>query len=398
MTKFSDFIRFPGTAGPPTKEGIRALGFALTADFPIELEGYLWVSGPQSFSPTQTQQGRDNLDLGDVDNTSDADKPISTATQSALDLKAPLTSPALMGNPTAPTQAPGDGSTRIATTAYADANVSSRLALAGGTMAGAINMANNPLNNPAGEFLRGYISPGFNLDNGTDPINDISFPAGVVASDEATPILMTHAAANCELDVAFGTGTGGRFDTSISDGTWHCFIISNGTTVSRGFSKSLNPTGQPNYPSGYTHYRRVGSPAIRVAGNLLGFTQAGDLVLWDNFQDNLNIAAPGTAAVLQALTVPVGILTTVHFNTLVRGGASNADFRFSSPSQSDIAPSGTANFSLYGPASASGILGMGSFSILTNTASQIRYRSNFSDANVFLRLVTTGYTDTRGRT
>jgi hypothetical protein len=35
--------------------------------------------------------------LGDVDNTSDADKPVSTATQTALDLKAPLASPTFTG-------------------------------------------------------------------------------------------------------------------------------------------------------------------------------------------------------------------------------------------------------------------------------------------------------------
>ena len=59
-----------------------------------------------------------DVGLGNVDNTSDADKPISTATQNALDLKAPLASPAFTGNPTAPTPAQGDNDTSIATTAY----------------------------------------------------------------------------------------------------------------------------------------------------------------------------------------------------------------------------------------------------------------------------------------
>ena len=36
--------------------------------------------------------------LGNVDNTSDWNKPISTATQSAIDLKAPLASPTFTGN------------------------------------------------------------------------------------------------------------------------------------------------------------------------------------------------------------------------------------------------------------------------------------------------------------
>lgn len=43
--------------------------------------------------------------------------------QIALGLKAPLASPALTGNPTAPTQTPGTNNTRIATTAYVDAAI-----------------------------------------------------------------------------------------------------------------------------------------------------------------------------------------------------------------------------------------------------------------------------------
>jgi hypothetical protein len=46
----------------------------------------------------------------------------------ALALKAPLASPALTGNPTAPTQSPGDNSTKLATTAYADAIASGGIA------------------------------------------------------------------------------------------------------------------------------------------------------------------------------------------------------------------------------------------------------------------------------
>lgn len=107
---------------------------------------------------------KSDVGLGNADNTSDAGKPVSTATQSALDGKAaaihghaiadvtnlqasldakaamvhghaiadvtslqttldgkaPLASPALTGTPTAPTQAQGNNSTRLATTAYVD--------------------------------------------------------------------------------------------------------------------------------------------------------------------------------------------------------------------------------------------------------------------------------------
>jgi hypothetical protein len=65
--------------------------------------------------------------LGNVDNTTDALKPVSTAGQTALDLKANLASPTLTGNPVAPTQADNDNSTKIATTAYVQREVSDLL-------------------------------------------------------------------------------------------------------------------------------------------------------------------------------------------------------------------------------------------------------------------------------
>lgn len=62
-----------------------------------------------------------DVGLGNCDNTADSAKPISSAAQAALDLKAPLASPAFTGDPTAPTQAGGNDSTRLATTAFVQA-------------------------------------------------------------------------------------------------------------------------------------------------------------------------------------------------------------------------------------------------------------------------------------
>jgi hypothetical protein len=50
---------------------------------------------------TPTGITKSDVGLGNADNTSDANKPVSTATQTALDLKAPLDSPALTGTATA---------------------------------------------------------------------------------------------------------------------------------------------------------------------------------------------------------------------------------------------------------------------------------------------------------
>jgi hypothetical protein len=65
-----------------------------------------------------------DVGLSAVDNTSDADKPVSTAMQTALNLKANLASPTLTGTPTAPTAAGGTNTTQIATTQFVQSAIS----------------------------------------------------------------------------------------------------------------------------------------------------------------------------------------------------------------------------------------------------------------------------------
>lgn len=60
------------------------------------------------------------LSLTNVDNTSDANKPVSTAQQTALNLKADLNSPTFTNTPAAPTAAIDTSTTQLATTAFVD--------------------------------------------------------------------------------------------------------------------------------------------------------------------------------------------------------------------------------------------------------------------------------------
>ena len=60
--------------------------------------------------------------LGNADNTSDVNKPISTAGQTALNLKANIASPTFTGTPLAPTASAGTSTTQIATTAFVITN------------------------------------------------------------------------------------------------------------------------------------------------------------------------------------------------------------------------------------------------------------------------------------
>lgn len=68
---------------------------------------------------------KSDVGLNNVDNTSDANKPISTATATALAEKAPLASPTFTGTPKATTAAADTNTTQIATTAFVIGQASS---------------------------------------------------------------------------------------------------------------------------------------------------------------------------------------------------------------------------------------------------------------------------------
>jgi hypothetical protein len=57
---------------------------------------YATIANP-TFTGTVTGVTKSMVGLGSVDNTTDANKPVSTATQTSLDLKAPLASPTFTG-------------------------------------------------------------------------------------------------------------------------------------------------------------------------------------------------------------------------------------------------------------------------------------------------------------
>jgi hypothetical protein len=71
-----------------------------------------------TFTGTVTGITAAMVGLENVDNTSDANKPVSTAAQIAIDLKANLDSPSFTGVPEAPTPINTTNSTQIATTAF----------------------------------------------------------------------------------------------------------------------------------------------------------------------------------------------------------------------------------------------------------------------------------------
>jgi hypothetical protein len=67
---------------------------------------------------TTVSGAKTSLGLGNIDNTTDLLKPVSNATLTALNLKAPFASPTFTGTPSATTATAGNNTTQIATTAF----------------------------------------------------------------------------------------------------------------------------------------------------------------------------------------------------------------------------------------------------------------------------------------
>ena len=72
--------------------------------------------------------------LSNVDNTTDALKPVSTAGQTALDLKANIAGPTFTGTPAAPTASAGTNTTQLATTAFVNTGIANIVDSAPGTL------------------------------------------------------------------------------------------------------------------------------------------------------------------------------------------------------------------------------------------------------------------------
>ena len=251
--------------------------------------------------------------------------------------------------------------------------------------------------------LPSRVLSGLVTSNGTDTTNDIDISAGFAISQNGF-IMELASAVGKQLDSAYasggtpGTPTGGRFDSSIANGTWHVFLISNGVTTGIGFSQSLDPTGAANGPSGYTESCRIAS-LLRESAALVQYTQNGDEFLRNAPAEDYSANGPGTGAVTVTLSVPTGLkvdalMSAIFTNT---SSSSNTYVLVTSLDQSNTVPSASA---LDGRIQAAGGTGASTNiikRIRTNTSGQIRYRQSASSGSHYVAIATHGWVDMRGR-
>jgi trimeric autotransporter adhesin len=98
----------------------------------------VYSNSPTIITPIGIVKG--DVGLGNVDNTPDASKPVSTAQQTALDLKANLASPTFTGTPAAPTATVGTSTTQLATTAFVTTADNLKANLASPTFTGTVSI------------------------------------------------------------------------------------------------------------------------------------------------------------------------------------------------------------------------------------------------------------------
>lgn len=275
-----------------------------------------------------------------------------------------------------------------------------------------------------GFLPRGYLN-GLVLSNDTsDATNDVAIAAGVCRSEvnvvHGTPSTLARDQIDMEipvgivkqLDVAWapenydpegysgGGRSGGRSASSLSNTTWHAFVIGGpGLPDDVLFHDSVTQSSVlAALPKDYTAYAWVGS-VIRSGGAILAFTQTGNEVRLADPPLDANGVSQTTTAALRALSVPAGVKVLAHINarwTYAPGASeSNAGLYVSSPDANDEAHSATAaplgTLSAHVNLSSGSVLNHAAASRIdeiTDTSGRLRFRSS---ATVTLYVATLGW-------
>jgi hypothetical protein len=236
--------------------------------------------------------------------------------------------------------------------------------------------------------------------SGGDPTNDIDISPGV-AIGSGGEILELTATITKQIDVPWAEGSpgpsGGLFTGTVAaDTVYHVFIIRKDSdgTIDAGFDTSVTAA---NIPVGWTAFKRVGS-IITVTGPAIKTFTANEIagggleILWDTLPDEFSGATSATAALL-TLTIPTGVKMLSILNiALDRAGGGNPGFTyFSSPDQTDEAPSATVAplATIMSDNQAVAVQAR----VRTDTSGQVRYRSG--DASGTLEVASVGFVDER---
>ena len=253
------------TSAVSTHNGVttNVQGIADTANL-VTLAGVQTLTNKTITSPSGLVKA--DVGLSNVDNTSDADKPISTAAQTALDLKAPLASPTFTGTVVLPTVTAGGSIVPSTDNTY-------------------------DLGSPTKMWKDVYVGPGSLYVNGQKVIQDDSGNIVLSADANENLALRTSGSGNVELDP---TGTGNiQVKGTLSIQAGNQITSSDGNAVVFG-----NPVSVDTISS------KTENTDLSLSGN-----GTGKVYVNDNAEVNGNLIVGGN------LTVS-GTTTTVNSETI----------------------------------------------------------------------------------
>jgi hypothetical protein len=240
---------------------------------------YATLDSP-TFTGTVSGITKTMVGLGNVDNTSDANKPISTAAQSALDLKSNIASPTFTGVPTAPTAILGTNTTQLATTAYVQTEF--------GNVLGSVPTALNKL-----EKLAAAIN------------NDASYSATV----------STNLALKANIASPTFTGSATVSDITVSGNLYLSKDLSFNSNLFVGGDISLNGNLYAHYPN-----ESIPSSAIKNLRNEYGELtiqcQRADIVTFDDegFETSVSAGSGGIVETLYARNSDLSLNGNIYIN------------------------------------------------------------------------------------
>jgi hypothetical protein len=245
--------------------------------------------------------------------------------------------------------------------------------------------------------------------NVTDANNDIDIAAGAARSDDNSTDLVLSATTIKRLDAAFAAGAnqGGRDGGSkTANSTYHVWLIAKngGADPDVLFSTSL---ASPTMPGGYTKKRRIGSTLTDASANIRGFVQAGDFFA---LKSRVGSGTPGAAnsRAPVALAVPRELPLMALFSAKVVENSTQAPAvryaAFTSPYENDIEAATAAVMAQeakvvtgeFGEVLSATLTMAGQFEVMTDTTSQIYYRTSGS-SHLGIDFTTIGWRDPRGR-
>lgn len=208
------------------------------------------------------------------------------------------------------TQAPGDNSTKAATTAFVQAAVAASSAI-----------------------LRGYIS-GLIL-SAPGGVGTFGIAAGV-AADSTSTSMMALATAYTKTTAAWAVGTAaGALDTgAVANGWYHVYEIKRLDTgiVDIAISTSAaGPTFGSNIPVAYTLFRRIGA-ILNAGGTWTAFTQIGNDFFWmAAVSGNTGTLASAATSLVTLTGVPTGVKVKVRASVSQAVGSGGTSYIAVSP-------------------------------------------------------------------